>query len=130
MVYRVPNAIPDRVCIDNFGPFPAYVRTDTRWNGWAICGFEWTTVDHMIDVTTANNASNLIQADDLMWDTDGITLLKVSDTYNADGDLLYGPGTWVRRQNMIGTPAIERIEPDSNGLYWVGSHEWCWEECE
>ncbi len=119
------------VSIDEFGPFPAYVDRWQRWNGWACPRFARDTVDQIIAANAALIENS--EGDELRWDPDDPdVLLKVSGTYNSDGDYLYDwrnysdGRPWKRGELMYGTPAVERIEPDCDGLYPLGSHEWCW----
>src|SRR3954451_18972295 len=119
-----------RVAIDEFGPFPAWVRFGERWNGWACPAFDRAVVEEIIEAQNVMIERGQSQVDELRWDEqDTQVLLKISDTYNSEGDDLYPMGgeRWVRGRNRTGTPAVERIEPDAEGRYGIGSYEWCWE---
>lgn len=40
--------------IDDFGPFPAKVENERRWNGFAIAWFTWETVNDMAQQIAAD----------------------------------------------------------------------------
>ncbi len=119
------------VSIDDFGPFPAYVDRRERWNGWACPAFSREVVDLIIAHVMRD--LDKYEGDEFRWDPDNETvLLQISGTYNSDGNPLYDNRNytsgrrWKRGELMCGTPAVDRIEPDEDGLYPIGSHSWCW----
>ncbi len=119
------------VSIDDFGPFPAYVDRRERWNGWACPSFSREVVELIIEAQMRYVQEN--EGDEFRWDDDNPeVLLQISGTYNSDGGYLYDfrnytdGRKWRRGELMCGTPGIERVAPDEDGLYPIGSHSWCW----
>lgn len=97
--------------------FDALIRTDTRWNGWAIPYF---------DLPTALRINAMLgRGDDggtIFLDSDGRTVIVV-EAYNSDRE---------------GDPAgeevyVERHEPlviDGTDRYCIGGYAWTWQEVE
>ena len=102
------------VTVTESEPFPAHVycAADGRydlWNGWiAAPAFDRATAERirlMLERDHAENPDN----DYAEWDGD--TFVLHSPVYESD----YGE-------------APERIAPDSDGRYSIGSYSYCWEE--
>lgn len=100
------------VCIDDeFGPFPALVRTDYRWNGWAVPIFPMDSVlliKRILDNSRQDpDAANIITIDDEgVWE---LCTAYRDEATDARGD------------------KVAEIVVDGVTYYAVGD-SWCWDE--
>jgi len=94
------------VSIDEGASFTATVNPHERWNGWLCPRFARSEVERMRDY----------------FDRLAVEYPDSFDTITFDGDDVLVHSS----QYEYGMPDVERIEPDRDGLYPVGSYSWCW----
>ena len=96
---------------DPEGAVLAQYDPDQRWNGWLCPAFDLYTVIEFIDRSNAHVGD---PEDDsyLHYRFEGDALLVAFPVYLAEDP----DNAW------------ERVEPDSDGLYWLGAWGWCWSE--
>lgn len=100
-----------RFCIDAEGPesvFTGWHDPALRWNGWCTPEFDRDEVERIITWVHVSNAGDPDYYVTFEWD--GPVLVQT----NVDG----------------GERSVERIEPNAQGRYPVGSFSWTWSELE
>lgn len=101
------------VHIDDFGPFEAMVRTDARWNGWAVCGFSIDEVSRISETLEGANRDYPV-GDQNHVTIDGDGVWESSDMY---ADEYEDP-----RGRLVEFRVI-----NGDRYYFVGDG-WCWYE--
>ncbi|MFD9813959.1 hypothetical protein [Streptomyces sp. NPDC059080] len=115
-----------RVCLD-VGDAPTYlakVNLAVRWNGWLNPRFPLSEVRRMAEYTQADLARG-----------DEVDTVHVIDraqiaggTYHEGAQPVVLHVRWMFLGEAGPKAAVEVIEPDEAGLYWIGGNEWAWTE--
>jgi len=96
-----------QVSLDGFGPYPAEVDQDQRWNGFAIPRF------------TRDVAERIVR--EICSDGDDTTYTE----WHWEGDVMV---IGVDPEAYDEPSPDERFEPDSDGMYAIGAWSWCWDD--
>ncbi|MBA0053454.1 hypothetical protein E0L36_22020 [Streptomyces sp. AJS327] len=101
------------VCVDDEHAYPAVVDPTERWNGWVNPGFAIEAVCQLAAHTEE-------MAEEFGHDcTDQIKVIEGGPVPVV---------LHIRWQYLGDEPgsAANVVEPDKNGLYWIGGYEWTW----
>ena len=109
------------VTLDGGESFPALVDPAERWNGWLCPRFDRATAERIAADFAKQRAEFGAEMVPFVITFDGDTVV-VADTQYADE---IAAGFWGDPDEVY---RPERINPDRDGLYDVGSYSWCWYE--
>jgi hypothetical protein len=106
------------VRIDGFGPFPAEIDTQVRWNGWACPRFTREIAEQIAEASTKPPPGNPSLPPDYSswhWRAD-VLVMKVNPEVTD-----YGP---------VESDYFDEWAPDDDGKYHVGAYAWTWDDEE
>lgn len=105
--------------------YVAWVDPNDRWNGWLNPQFELDEV---------RNIARDTQADHEITETVHVIERAESsgeDSREADAaTAIVLHVRWLQLKEDGPTAAVEIVEPDEHGRYWIGTYAWTWVACE
>lgn len=109
------NLQPIRVLLHVQGSNPIFsgLTDGDRWNGWRTPRFPLEEAKRIAEWTQNPDIFDPENNEVLTYDAARGVFVGVDGTYVSDDE-----------------DGITIYEPDADGLFWIGTYGWCWEEAD